>query len=131
MESKRLISLNDHFRIKSTRDMIKYANRRRESSTYQSYHNKLLAKSLECGLSRGKMTKLVDYNAYNSDDDSSIGSNELGANSNLFFHYGLASRFAESSAFKEDLPKWKNQKKNTANKKEIKVRVDQTKADEW
>lgn len=111
--------------------MIKYANNRRDAKNYQSYHSKLLAKSLESGLSRGKMTKLVDYNAYNSDDDSSIDSNEVGADSNLFFHYGLASRFAESSVFKEDLPKWKSQKKQVQNKKEMKIQSNREESDEW
>ena len=100
-ENKSFLTIDDYFQHKMFLDMIKNSRKKNSKKKYKSYHARLLEKSLDAGLSRGKMSKFCEYNAYNSDDDSSEQSDNY--EDNLFYRYGLASRVIDTSI---KFPKW-------------------------
>lgn len=97
-------SINEHFHQRMFSKMINDSNKKRKEK-YKSYHARLLEKYLESGRSRGKMSKMVEYDAYNSDEDSSDYSDTF--EQSLFYRYGLASHFVDGNI---KLPNWSNKK---------------------
>lgn len=55
------------------------------------------------------MVTFTEYDAFNSDDDDSDISDNF--ESSLYYRYGMASRFVETSPFKTQLPKWSSSNK--------------------
>lgn len=92
----------------------KKKSEKKKKTKYKSYHTLLLEKSIEESYrSRGKMQKYVDYNAFNSDDDSddAESNNDLMRSGGLFQRYGLESRMWNEIAVcarnkTDELPKW-------------------------
>lgn len=101
---------------KSGKSTTSQANKKKPAATkkpkYKSYHTLLLEKSIEESLcSRGKMQKYVDYNAFNSDDDSDDDPSTSKHSYGLFQRYGLESRMWNEIATRarnktDELPKW-------------------------
>ena len=104
-EPKKNLTLNDYFEQKVFLDMMK-----KSKTKSKTFHSDLLARGLNSGMSRGKMVKLSDYNAANSDDDTSDASDRF--ESSLFYRYGMASRFVDSSPRALSLPKWSVKRKD-------------------
>lgn len=120
--------MEDHFYQKMYSDLLKPSGKaverekdkantktceKKEKTKYKSYHAKLLERHIrEAFQSRGKMQKYVDYNAYNSDDDSQDDDpSNLTQSTSLFQRYGLESRLWTDIALTarsrtDALPKW-------------------------
>ena len=72
-ESTQNTAINGYFQQRIFNDIIKKANESKTKAKFKSYHARLLERKLDDGWNRmrGKMKKLVDYDAPNSDDSSS------------------------------------------------------------
>ena len=98
-------ALNGYFQQRIFNEIIKKtdssANNKR--AKFKSYHSRLLEKKLDDGWNRmrGKMKKLVDYDAPNSDDSSD-------SDDNYETSYSYKFMFESSS-----LPKWKTSAKKS------------------
>jgi hypothetical protein len=133
------LSIEDHFYQRMYSDIVSSSTNKKDDDKkmakkkkkYKSYHTRLLEKSVyEDFRSRGKMNKYVDYNAFNSDEDSEDGDGD--ANVSLFQKYGLESRMlseiaTEAKRGKQKAPKWTNhvfQPKNNNNNKNNNNKLD-------
>jgi hypothetical protein len=104
-------NIEDIFQQRMLSDLLRHRplNTRKK---YKTYHSLLLDKLIEKGPSRGKMINYIEYNCYNSDEDSSDEPDSF--NSSLFNRYGMTSRIIEASS--KALPKWNTTKKSQINK---------------
>ena len=103
-EKYKNLTLTFHFNKKA----MKLLNEKmdyKKIKKFKTYHQKLLESFVENTLTRGKMVKYADYNAYNSDDSDSIDE----SNDTFLHHYGFGSIFANSTNCKS-LPKWREVK---------------------
>ena len=92
------LTLNDYFQQKLLADLIK-SPEHGKGVKKKTFHSRLLSKELDTGLNHGKMVKYTDHHAYNSDDSSDVSDR---FESSLFYRYGMANRFVDSS-FKSEL----------------------------
>ena len=92
------LTLNDYFQQKLLSDLIKSPDSAKGVKK-KTFHSRLLSKELDTGLNHGKMVKYTDNHAYNSDDSSDVSDR---FESSLFYRYGMANRFVDSS-FKSEL----------------------------
>ena len=99
-------SITDIFQQRMFSEMMRasFGKTKKNKDNHKTYHERLLDRFLESGLSRGKMVKYVEYNCYNSDDDSEDYENTK--EQSLLYRYGIVS---------SELPSW-----NDASKKEEK-----------
>jgi len=105
--SRKVRTIHDHFQAKLMSHLVKEPRgKSKEKAKKTTYHSRLLASGLDMGIN-GKMIQYTDYHAYNSDDSSDISDT---FESSLFYRYGMASRFVDSS-LKQDLICSRNTKK--------------------
>jgi hypothetical protein len=112
-ENNKYLTLGDYFDQKTFIDIVKSSTKKKKPRV-QTYHEKLLESQINTGRSRGKMVKFVEYDAYNSDDDSESDQGGNTFESSLFCRYGLASRiFDYEPTARMQLPTWNEEKRST------------------
>ncbi len=98
-ESHKKRTIHHYFQQKLLSHLVKEPKEKsKHKAKKTTYHSRLLTMGLDIGVN-GKMVQYTDYHAYNSDDSSNVSDN---FESSLFYKYGMASRFVDSS-LKQDL----------------------------
>jgi hypothetical protein len=108
--------IKEEFDLRNPTNESKNTNLRKlKKQNLKTYHDKLLENLINSGSSRGKMIKYVEFNCYNSDEDSSDYSGDecFDDPSSLYQRYSLASRIVDSSS--RVLPKWDKKQKMKKN----------------